>query len=143
MGPRVAKTQAHECHKYLDPRLSLSQADSCQIPANGILGLQSNYPVIKTPNLIAIPAKGPNYPPGDSIRITRGLGGYTRQVHSRAPSGESIYLLGDSIRITRGLDLWQIEIHPRRFYPNHPGARGLHPSGALVRTLWQVKSPHG
>ena len=89
----MAKTQAHECHKYLDPRLSLSQADSCQIPTNGIPGLQSNYPVIKTPNLTAIPTKDPNYPLGDSIRITRGS--------------------------------------------------GLHPSGALARTLWQVKTPPG
>ena len=30
---------------------------------------------------------------------------------------------------------------PGRLYSNHPGARGLHPSGALVRTLWQIKSP--
>ena len=30
-------------------------------------------------------------PPGDSIRITRGLGGYTRRVCSRAPSGKSKY----------------------------------------------------
>ena len=29
MGPRVAKTQAHEYNRYLDPRLSLSQVDSC------------------------------------------------------------------------------------------------------------------
>ena len=29
------------------------------------------------------------YPLGDSIRITRGLRGYTRRVCSRAPSGES------------------------------------------------------
>ena len=109
MGPRAAKTQAHECHKYLDPRLSLSQANSCQIPVNGIPRLQSNYPIIKTPNLTAIPTKGPNYPLGDSIQITRGLGGYA----------------------------------PKRFYLNHPGARGLHPLSVLTRTLWQVKSPPG
>ena len=67
------------------------------------------------------------YPLGDSIRITRGLrgytlwvrsrapsseskyprailseppGGYTLWVHSRAPSGKSKYPLGDSIQIT-------------------------------------------
>ena len=77
MGPQAAKTQAHDCHKYLDPQLGLSQADSCQIPVNGIPGLQLNYPVIKTPNLTAIPTMGPNYPPGNSIRITEGLRGYT------------------------------------------------------------------
>ena len=37
--------------------------------------------------------------------------------------------------------LWQVKSSLGRFYPNHPGARGLHPSGALARTLWQVKSP--
>ena len=37
--------------------------------------------------------------------------------------------------------LWQIKIPPRRFYLNHPGARGLRPLGVLARTLWQVKSP--
>ena len=37
--------------------------------------------------------------------------------------------------------LWKIKIPPGRFCPNHPGARGLHPSGALARTLWQVKTP--
>ena len=33
------------------------------------------------------------------------------------------------------------EIPPERFYPNHLGARGLHPSGALARTLWRIKTP--
>ena len=55
------------------------------------------------PNLTAIPAKGPNYPQGDSIRITRGLGGCTHRVRSCAPSSKSNHPLGDSIRITRGL----------------------------------------
>ena len=119
---------------------------------NGIPGLQSNYPVIKTPNLKAIPAKGLNYPPGDSIQITRGLGGYTRRVRSRAPSGESKYPLGDSTRITRGLGGYthrvcsrapsgESKYPPGRFYPNHLGTQGLHPLGALAHTLWKVKSP--
>ena len=54
-------------------------------------------------NLTAIPAKGPNYPPGHSIRITQGLGGYTRWVRSRAPFGKSKYPPSDSTRITQGL----------------------------------------
>ena len=29
---------------------------------------------------------------------------------------------------------------PRRFYPNYLEARGLHPTGALARTLWQNDS---
>ena len=29
-------------------------------------------------------------------------------------------------------------LSPGRFYPNHPGTRGLHPPGALARTLWQI-----
>ena len=33
------------------------------------------------------------------------------------------------------------EITPGRSYLNHPGARGLHPTGALVRTLWRIKIP--
>ena len=61
-------------------------------------------------------------PPGDSIRITRGLRGYTRWVRSRAPSRESKY-------------------PPGRFYLNHRRARGLHPMGALARTLWRIKIP--
>ena len=39
--------------------------------------------------------------------------------------------------------LWRIEIPPERFYLNHPGARGLHPTGALVCTLFQIKIPSG
>ena len=35
------------------------------------------------------PLASQNQPPSDSIRITRGLGGYTRRVRSRAPSGKS------------------------------------------------------
>ena len=130
MGPRVAKTQAHEPQGSLDPRSSLNQAKPGRILANGIPGFPLSYPIVKTPNLTAIPVKGLNYPPGDSIqntrglhptgalartlwrietppgdsiRITWGLRGYTRRVHSRAPSGESKHPPGDSIRITRGL----------------------------------------
>ena len=33
--------------------------------------------------------------------------------------------------------LWRIEIPTSRFCLNHPRAQGLHPSGALARTLWQ------
>ena len=29
---------------------------------------------------------------------------------------------------------------PGRFYSNHPGARGLHPLGALARTLSRIDS---
>ena len=70
-------------------------------------------------NLTVIPVKGPNYPPGDSIRITRGL----------HPTGALVRTL------------WRIAIPLGRLYLNHPGAQGLHPSGALMRTLWQVKIP--
>ena len=46
-------------------------------------------------------------PPGDSARIIWGLGGYTRRVRSRAPSGELTLVSqntpGDSVRIIRGL----------------------------------------
>ena len=78
------------------------------------------------PNLIALRTKGPKHPPGDSAQITRGLGGYTHRVRSRAPSGKSKCPLG-------------------QFYPNlnYLRARELHPSGALMRTLWQVKSSPG
>ena len=48
------------------------------------------------------PSGQPEHPPGDSARITWGLGGYTHRVRSRAPSGESKHPLGDSARITRG-----------------------------------------
>ena len=88
---------------------------------NGIPGFPLNYLVVKTLNLTAIPAKGLNYPLGDSIQITWGL----------QPMG------------VLARTLCQTKIPPGRFYPNHPGARGLHPSGALMHTLWQVKSPLG
>ena len=35
------------------------------------------------------------------------------------------------------------ELPPGRFYTNHLGARGLHLTGALVRTLWQIETPPG
>ena len=59
-------------------------------------------------NLAAITAKGPKYPLGNSTRITRGLGGYTHRVRSRAPSGKLTPTKlktppDDSVRITRGL----------------------------------------
>jgi hypothetical protein len=69
---------------------------------NGIPGFPLNYLINKTPNLTAIPTKGLNYPLGDSIKITRGLRGYTRRVRSRAPSGKPNHPPSDSIRITQG-----------------------------------------
>ena len=44
--------------------------------------------------------------------------------------------------------LWQGESPPGRFFLNHPGAQGLHPTGALTRTLWRInfnkiKTPPG
>ena len=36
--------------------------------------------------------------------------------------------------------LLRIEIPPGQFCPNHLGARGLHPSSALARTLWRINS---
>ena len=93
------------------------------------------------------------YPLADSVRITRGFGGYTRRVRSRAPSGESKYPSGDSIQITQGLRGYTRWVrsrapsseskYPRAVLSNHPGARGLHPSGALARTLWRIEIPSG
>ena len=91
---------------------------------NGILGFPLNYLVDKNQISQPYPRRVQNYPSSDSIRITRGFGGYTRQVRSRAPSGESKY-------------------PPGRFCPNHPRARRLHPTGALARTLWQIEIPPG
>ena len=71
---------------------------------NEIPGFPLSYLVVKIPNLTAIPAKGPKYPPGDSIRITRGLRGYTRWVRSHAPSGKVKTPPSNSIRITQGLE---------------------------------------
>ena len=69
------------------------------------------------------PRRARYYPPDDSTQITRGLGSYTHLVCASAPSGELTPILP-----------------PGRFYSNHPGTWGLHPLGALTRTLWRTNS---
>ena len=128
MGPRATKTQAHEPQGSLDPRSSINRVDPGRIPTNEISGFPLNYPVVKTPNLTAIPTNGPNYPPSDSIRITRGLGGYTRRVRSRAPSGESKYPPGDSAPITRGLGGYTHRVHSRA-----PSTKSKYPPGNSIQ----------
>ena len=81
----------------------------------GYQGSLKNYPVDKNQISQPYPRRVQNYPPDDSARITRGLGGYTRRVCSRTPSGESKYPPGNSIRITQGLEgytLWQVKSPP-------------------------------
>ena len=122
---------------------------------NGIPRLPLNYLVVKTPNLTAIPAMGPNYPSGDSIQITQGLHptsalvrtlwrikippgqfypnhigleGYTRWVRSRAPSSELKYPSGDSIRITRGLGGYTHRVRSRA-----PSGESKYPLGDSIR----------
>ena len=70
-------------------------------------------------------------------------------MRSRAPSGKLKYPLGNSIRITRGLHpsgalartLWQVKSPPSDSIQITWGARGLHPTGALARTLWRIETP--
>ena len=68
------------------------------------------------------PSSELKYPPGDSARITRGLRGYTQWVRSRAPSSESKYPPGDSTRITRGLGGYT-----RRVRLRAPSGKSKHP----------------
>ena len=116
MGPRTARTQAHEPQRSLDPQSSPNRADPGQIPMNRIPGFPYQLSSCQNTKSHSHTHEGSELPPDDSIRITRGLGGYTRWVRSHAPSSESKYPPGNSIRITQGL-------------------RGY--------TLWQVKSPPG
>ena len=162
MSPRSAKTQTHELHRSLGPRSSLSRANPGRIPANRIPGSHLSYPANKPSNLTAIPAKGPNHPLGDSIQIIWGLGGYTRWVRSRTPSGESKYHPGDSLRITQGLGGYTRRVcsrapsgeskYPRVILSESPGGSGATPVGCTrshplesENTPWEIlsKSPRG
>jgi len=91
MGPRAARTQAHKPQGNLDAQSSPNWANPRRIPMNGIPGFSLNCLVDKNRISQPYPRRVRNYPPGNSIRITR----------------------------------------------------GLHPTGALARTLGQVKSPPG
>ena len=92
-------------------------------------------------------------PPGRFCRITQGLGGYTRRVRSRAPSGESKYPQSILPKSPGG--------YTRRVRSRAPSGKSKYPLGDSVqitwglggytrrvrscapRTLWQVKSPPG
>ena len=104
MGPRATRTQVHEHQWRLDPQSSPSQTDPGRNPRERDTRVPlKNYPVDKNQISQPYPRRVQNYPPGDSARITRGLGGYTRWVRSHAPSGELKYPPSDSAQITRGL----------------------------------------
>ena len=61
------------------------------------------------------PADKTKYPLGDSAQIIWRLGGYTRGCARAHPLTK------------QNFPRWQHENPPRQFYPNHVGARGLHP----------------
>jgi len=71
-------------------------------------------------------------------QITRGLGGYTHQVRSRAPSGEltpmkSKHPLGDSTRITQGLGGYTHRVRSRAPSSEFTPTKSKHPPGDSVR----------
>ena len=72
---------------------------------------RKNTQLTKNSVLQPYPRRGRYNPPGDSTRVTRGLGGYTHRVRSRAPSGK--------------LASMKSKTPSRRFYPNHLESRGL------------------
>jgi len=113
---QAAKTQAHELHRSLAPRSSLSRANPRWIPMNGIPGSQLSYPAKQPPNLTTIPAKGPT------------------SAKKKSPSS------GQAVGNNRGPRLSESSISkkPPKEYSTPPWAWGLHPLGVLARTRWQI-----
>ena len=77
-------------------------------PRTGYHDSLKNIQLMKNQVLWPYPRRVRYYPLGDSTQITRGLGGYTHRVCSRAPSGELTstklkHPPGDSARTTRRL----------------------------------------
>ena len=92
-------------------------------PRKGYFGSLKTIQFTKTESH-SLTHEGSETPPGDSTRITWGLGGYTHQVRSRAPSGEPKHPPGDSARITRGLGGYTHRVRSRA-----PSGEPEHPPG--------------